>query len=179
VGVLTLAVLAGAFFARGTYAYWNVSDAIPSATITAGSASLQVTGGSALSFSNLYPGQTVTSLFTIRNNGTIDLPLSVSGLTAPTPANDPGAIASALTVRVDVVGTTGTCSPLPGAAGWSSILSTATPPTVAAPASLTTTLTVGSSTNLCLSVTLSNSAANSMQSRTATGFVVSIGGAQQ
>jgi hypothetical protein len=173
-GMLSLAVLAGAFLSGGTFAYLNATTALPSATIVAGSARL-TTSGSPIGLAGLYPGFTQSGLFTITNNGDVPLVLNVSELTAP--SADAAGLSSVLTVRVDPTNVSGTCATLPATATFSSTFA-ATPPTTNSPANLGITVASGASTTLCLSVRLPTSAANTLQGKSTNAFTVTIGGVQ-
>jgi hypothetical protein len=174
IGVLTVAILSGVFLSGGTFAYLNASDALPSATIKAGSAALTTTG-SPLVFTGLYPGSTQSAAFTINNTGIVPLILTVSGVGAP--AADTKSLSAALTIRVDMTTAAAGCSTLPGIAGWQSTFA-ATLPTANTPVSLNSTLAAGATATLCLSASLPLSASSGVQGGTTNSFSVTIGGVQ-
>jgi predicted ribosomally synthesized peptide with SipW-like signal peptide len=174
IGVLTAAILAGVFLSGGTFAYLNATDALPSATIKAGSATLTTTG-SPLVLTGLYPGSTQSAAFTINNTGIVPLILNVSGVGAP--AADANSLSAALTIRVDMTTAAAGCSTLPGTPGWQSTFA-ATLPTATTPVSLNSTLAPGASATLCLSASLPLNAPSAVQGGTTKSFSVTIGGVQ-
>jgi predicted ribosomally synthesized peptide with SipW-like signal peptide len=172
IGVIAVAIVASVVLSGGTFAYLNATDAVPAATIKAGSAALTTTG-SPLVLTGLYPGSTQSAAFTINNTGDVPLILNVSGVGAP--AADANSLSAALTIRVDV--TTAGCSTLPGTAGWQSTFA-ATLPTANTPVSLGSTVAAGATATLCLSATLQPNAPNGVQGGTTKSFSVTIGGVQ-
>lgn len=94
-------VLAAA--ATGTYAYWTDSATVSGSTISSGSIDLFVNGANndlaytALSFSNIVPGQSSAGVITVKNNGLSPLTYYVDG----TASNGDGkGLGAALVVKV-------------------------------------------------------------------------------
>ena len=167
VGVVSVGLACGlAILASGgSYALLNSRAPIsPAATLTSGTATLTATS---LILPNvlLYPGATISAPVTVTNTGSVPLALRVVGLTPPNPVT---ALSASLTVGLVV----GACPVLP-APTWTSSLNT-TPAIV----DLGTTLPVGGTAVLCVSITLSSAAPATAQGLTATNFGIVIDGIQ-
>lgn len=98
------AIIVGLIGTGGSYAFLtSTASAAPSATLTAGTATLAVTASENVSLTNIYPGQTLRGQFTVSNTGDTSLVLSVTSITGTTTANglvaglDAGACSAAST----------------------------------------------------------------------------------
>ncbi|MBI4213538.1 MAG: hypothetical protein HY534_04445 [Chloroflexi bacterium] len=99
-GVLVLGALSG-FIERGTFAYFTDSATSATNTFAAGTIDLENTPSSALiTFSNMIPGDKVTTQLTISNEGTLDMRYAVSDTVTNTDSKGLGAQLT-LTIKVD------------------------------------------------------------------------------
>lgn len=165
-----IAVLLAVFAASGSYALWAKSTpASPRATLTSGSASLQLTGALALPATPLYPGLTVYGAASVKNTGNVPVVLRVAGVTGPTVST---VFSQSVVLGVRVVASALVCD--------GSVAPTWTGTFGAAPgASLGSGLAVGATAVLCISVALPVLSANGSQGQTASSFSVLVDGQQQ
>lgn len=167
----TVALVIALAATGGTYATWNKSQALSSATLKAGTASLTLTTISALPSAGLYPGQSSYGSYSVTNTGDTALTLTVASLTAPPTQN---AYSQAIAIGVATATTSANC--LAGTVSspwWTGTFAAQVPGGVSAVA-----VPKGGSVVLCLRVSLPGSAANGMQGMTASGFGVTVGGVQ-
>ncbi|GAB3118961.1 hypothetical protein [Glaciibacter psychrotolerans] len=168
-GGFALALFLAVTAAGGSYAFLSQqSNAAPATTLGSGTASLTVTTPLSLSVAKLYPGATVVGTATVKNAGDVALALRLNGLTAPAV---PNAFSSSLVVGLSVVASAAQCTSAT-AAVWSGSFA------AASTGSLNSTLPVGSSGILCVSVTLPSTAPAASQGQLATGFGILIDGTQ-
>jgi len=147
---VVVATAAGALGAGGTYAFLNAAaPAVPTATLTAGTASLSVTPG-AQDLSNISPGQTRTALFTLTNVGDVRMDLAISSIAGPASSNGLTATVSA-----------GSCTATQYTSGAFGV----------------STLAKGASTTVCVTVQMLLNAPNSAQNAS-TPITVLITGTQ-
>lgn len=163
---VTTALAIGVLATGGTYALWNKSTAIASATITAGTAGLAVTTPLSMPATVIYPGLTIYGTFAVKNTGNVSMLLSVKSLALP-----PTALGSALTVSAGVVSTAGACATgvsLP----WSG-----TAASVATVNLSGTALAVGASATVCVALAVPLPAPVSAAGQTA-AFTLGVNGIQ-
>jgi hypothetical protein len=163
---VTAALAIGVLATGGTYALWNKSAAIATATITAGTAGLAVTTPLSMPATVIYPGITIYGTFAVKNTGDVSMLLNVKSLALP-----PTALGSALTVSAGVVSTTGACATgvsLP----WSG-----TAASVAAVNLSSTALAAGASATVCVGLAVLSSAPVSAAGQTA-AFTLGVNGIQ-
>ena len=165
---LSGAASTGAFLTSGAAA------APGGAVITSGTAELSVTALS-LPTPALYPGLTVYGAVTATNNGNVPVSIGVAGLTAPTTTSN--SLSQALVIGLGAAATgdaaaTAACAAGTVSPGWTGTFATA----VAGP--IGSTLPVGASRVLCVSVTLPLTAPSASQNQVATGFRLRIIGTQ-
>lgn len=169
----TLAVLAalavGVTGAGGTYALWNASEQLPSATVRSGTAELAVASGLAMPAEPLYPDHTVYGTATIVNTGDVDLTPAVTGLTS---SGVPDDFSRSLAVGAGVVSSVGAC-----AAGTFTPTWTGTIGTVSAGA-LGGSIPIGASRIVCVSVTMSPVAPIGALGQPAAAFSLALTGTQ-
>lgn len=154
----------------GTYALLSASASTSSTVISSGTAELTVSSLT-LATESLYPGRTLHGVTTVTNTGDIPLVLQVSGLTAPQGAS-PNALAQALIIGVGSSSSAEACASGSVTPTWSGTFAAAT----AGP--IGTTVPVGASQVLCISVALPLSAPAASQGKSADGFAVRIVGTQ-
>ncbi len=164
--MLALGLLAGAPWAS-TLAVWTNSATIGANAFSTGSVSLSTNPTTALvTFSGMAPGDTVTAPVTVSNDGTMQLRYAIStSITGSTTLSD----GLTLAIKSGVT----TCSNAGfGSSGTSLYSGTLTAGAVGSSAqgAQTGDRTLNSSTNevLCFQVALPSSAANSLQSLSAT-----------
>lgn len=170
---LTITVLAGLLVAGvatgGTYALLNVSNTLPTATITAGSAALTLPSTVTFSPATIYPGIATYAAFTMTNAGAVPLTPQVVSLTGPTATP----FSADLTVGAGIVASTGLC-----AAGSFTPSVTGTFASFAAANLSGTSILPSGSVIVCLSVTVSPTAAAGEQGSVVSNFSVTLGGNQ-
>ncbi|WP_168626652.1 MULTISPECIES: TasA family protein [unclassified Cryobacterium] len=150
-GTLLGVVVFSLFGVGGSYAYLNSAATGTGAVLQAGTAELTVSTGT-LSMANFYPGKVETAGFTVTNNGSVPLALSVSSIAGNFAANG-------LTAAVR----SGACA------------GTGTPVTSG---SLGVVLPAGGTTDMCLTVSMANDAPASAIGA-ASSLTVSLTGVQQ
>ena len=150
----------------GTYALWNKSAPIASATITAGTAGLAVTTPLSMPATVISPGLTTYGTFVVKNSGNVSLLLSVKSLALPSTA-----LGSGLTVSAGVVSTTGAC------AGGVSLPWSGTATSVAAVNLSSTVLAAGALATVCVTLAVLSSAPGSAAGQSA-AFTLGVNGIQ-
>lgn len=159
----------------GTQAYWNDVETVSGATVTSGSLDLKVEGQdsytwAALSMTNMAPGESTAESVTLTNSGTTPFTLSA---TAAATGSDANALVSQVTMLVRLADTATsdvtyprqeTCSTA-GTVTYNDQAVTTTPVTVVAGP---VTVQPGDSTTVCVRLTLSPSAGNTLQGKTYT-----------
>jgi len=181
-GVLSVAVLVGVVFigvgaAGGTFALWNSSATIATAsTVKSGSASLSVSA-LAGSGTKLYPGATSYQTATVTNTSpsysaesvTPALALTLQSLTLTSTSTT---FSSALSVSIGVVSSTGAC-----ASGFTPAWTGALGGVPSTPPGLAKTLVgSGSTAVLCVAVTLPSTVAAATQISATPTYSIVIGG---
>lgn len=136
--------------AGGTLAMWTAQADVPGATVTAGNASLAIEAPGDLDTTQLYPGQTATTSFSVHNTGTVPLGLRVDSLTWANRSE----LAAAVTVRVWEQTAAGCERPAENLA-WSS--------REPAAGGLGITINPGANQPMCLAGTMSPTAPSSVQ----------------
>ena len=164
----TVAICLAVTAAGGTYALLNSSAPVsPVATITSGTAALTVSTLS-LSTAGMYPGLTVYGPVMVNNTGDVPLTMRVTALTPPTASTT---FSQSLTIGVAVVASLAACT--------TGVVPTWTGTFAAAAAGVIgSTLAVGGSAILCVTVTLPLAAPAGSQSQSATNFGLQINGTQ-
>lgn len=81
----------------GTYAAWNDAATVTGATISSGTLDLKVNGGSGdvdniptwtpLQLTNMAPGESIASVLTVKNSGTVPITLAMTATAAANDAN--------------------------------------------------------------------------------------------
>ncbi|MBC7724374.1 MAG: hypothetical protein H7146_06435 [Burkholderiaceae bacterium] len=166
---LVLSVGLATVAAGGSYAFWNSSEATGSASLQAGTAAITVAAPAAMSSHVLYPGATVFLPVAVRNTGDVALKLRVAGIVAPAAATTTSAV---LVVGASIAPSAAACTAGTVTRAWTGTFSDA-------PAgSLNSTLAIGSTAVLCLSVALPLTAPTGGQNLTIPGFGVLIDGMQ-
>ncbi len=162
----TLLAIGGA---GGTYAYFTAAATTPSAgVVSAGTASLQITAGSTISLTGLYPTAVKYAAVTVQNTGDVPLQLTVDSLTGPPTAT---AFSSSLSVGVGIAGSAANCTNGATVSSWTGTFASA-------PAgSLGTTLAAGASATVCVATTMAANAATGAQNASA-GYTLTLGGRQ-
>lgn len=169
IGVIAAIVLA-VTAAGGSYAYLSQSaEALPSTTVTSGTAALAVVSPIVLPTTPMYPGLTIRSAVNVTNSGDVPLALRVVGLTGPTISTT---FSKALTITVGVATDAAQCTNGTVTPRWSGTFASA------AAADLGSTLAVGSSAILCVAVSLPTDAPSGSQGQSALGFELLIDGTQ-
>lgn len=163
------AVAVGVIGAGGTYALWNVSGQLPSATLRSGTAELAVSSGLAMPAEPLYPDHTVYGTAMIVNTGDVDLTPAVSGLTG---SGVPDDFSQSLAVGVGVVGSAGACAAGTFTPAWTGSIGT-----VSAGA-LGGSIPIGASRIVCVSVTMSPAAPIGALGQPAAAFSLALSGTQ-
>jgi hypothetical protein len=168
-GLIAAIVLAVAA-AGGSYAYLSQSAvAMPSTTVTSGTASLAVVSPLALPDTKMYPGLTLRSAAKVTNTGDVSLALRAAGLTGPSASTT---FSQALTITVAVAPDATQCTNGTVTPSWTGTFA------AASTASLSSTLAVGSSAFICVSVTLPANAPSGSQGQSALNFGLLIDGTQ-
>lgn len=166
IAAIVLAVTA----AGGSYAYLSQSaEAMPSTTLTSGTAALTVTSPLALPSTRMYPGTTLYGAATVKNSGDVPLALRATGLTGPSASTE---FSQALVIKVGIATDGVQCASGTVISGWTEALATT------ATAGLGSTVAVGSSAILCVSVNLPTNAPAGSQAQSALNFGLSIDGTQ-
>ncbi|MDY7541681.1 MULTISPECIES: hypothetical protein [unclassified Cryobacterium] len=155
----------------GSYAFLNSKAPIAAGTLQSGTATLTASPVT-LSTAGMSPGLTVYGAATVTNTGNVPLALRIVSLTPPTNAAAITDLTPSLTIGLAVVASAAVCT-AGSVPTWSTVLN-ATPTA----ASLGTTLPVGGSAVLCLSVALALDAPSKAQGLTATNFGIVIDGIQ-
>lgn len=171
-GALAVAVVLAVAATDGTYALWRVSEPVPGAVITAGSAALSLTNPSRIQAQELYPGQSVTGEFTVSNTGTVPLELQVDALTWPAAGASTvqQALAGSLTVSIWADAGAG-CATIPDAPAWSGSFTSS-------PGTLDVTLDSQARQNMCLAAELATDAPSAAQGGSL-NVHLTLGGVQQ
>lgn len=163
--------------AGGTSAFLTsgASAAAGTTVVTSGTAGLTITPA-ALSMTALYPGLTLYGSVTATNTGDVPLSIGVSGLSAPTTGSN--ALSRALIIGLGAAASgdaasTAACAAGSVAPGWTGTFA------AAVPGAIGSTLPVGASRVLCLSVALPLTAPTASQGQSADGFTVRIVGTQE
>lgn len=161
----------------GTYARWNKTQDVnvkAASVIVSGTAGLAVTTALAMPTTPMYPGLTVYGSAVVQNTSTSTSPLALSlrstGLTLP--VSNP--FSQALTIGLATAKSAVDCSAGAVTSSWVT-------ETFASPASATvgSPFPSGASTVLCVSATLSASAApNAAENQSVSNFTVAIDGIQ-
>lgn len=168
---LAVAVVLAVVGATGAYALWSAQRSVPGGVITTGSAGLVVSGATAMSAAQLYPGQSSTGELTVTNTGTVALGLRVDAVTSSAATGSPSqALTNALTMRLWPKTGTG-CTTPPATPAWTG--------RVGSPGGdLGLVLPAGGSQPLCLGLTLEATAASTAQGAT-TSLALLLGGVQR
>jgi len=170
VAAIALAVCAAVIATGGTYALWNNSlTADSSAILSSGSATIVVTSALSMPTTPLYPGAMVYGSAVVKNTGTVPLTLRTTGLTIPAS----NTFSQALTVKFATATDAPNCAAGTVTSSW--VSSTFASPAVAAVGGPFAT---GTSSVLCVAVSLSSTAATSAQGQSALSFVAVVDGIQ-
>lgn len=156
----------------GTQAWWNDVETVSGATITSGSLDLKVEGQdsytwTALSMADLAPGESTAESLTLTNAGTTPFTLSA---TAAATGSDTNALVPHVTmlVRLDATATSDATYPrqesCSGTGATYDDLAVTTTPVAVVPGPVT--MQPGESTSVCVRLTLSGAAGNSLQGKT-------------
>lgn len=155
--------------AGGTYAYFTAGATTPSTgAVSAGTASLQITAGSTISLTGLYPTAVKYAAVTVQNTGDVPLQLTVDSLAGPATAT---ALSGSLSVGVGVASSAANCTNGSTVSSWTGTFASA-------PAgALGTTLATGASATVCVATTMAASAATGAQNAS-TSYTLTLGGRQ-
>lgn len=169
---LTLVVLLALITTGGTAARWTSQTILPEAMITAGNTALTIEGPTGLDATRLYPGQTVSAPFTVRNTGTTPLELRIDSLTTPAGQTSTAQQAFIQGLTISIWSASGpTCSTTPPVTGWRGKISTTS-------ANLQVTVGPNGQQVMCMATTLDPTTATEAQGARI-DLRLTVGGIQQ
>jgi hypothetical protein len=171
VTALLTAICLAILGAGGSYAFLNSKAPIAAGTLQSGTAALTVSAVT-LPTAGMSPGTTVYGAATVTNAGNVPLAIRIVSLTPPTNAAAITNLTPSLSLGLAVVKNAAACT-TGSTPTWSTLLN-ATP----TGASLGTTVPVGGSAVLCISVALALTAPSAAQGLSAANFAIVIDGIQ-